>query len=61
MSANLSLPVKHFLQFKDLNREELEYLFERTRIIKQKYILAALGSDFGDDIRKGQHPHPPIF
>ncbi|MDO9012411.1 MAG: ornithine carbamoyltransferase [Gallionella sp.] len=31
------MSVKHFLQFKDLNREELEYLFERTRIIKQKY------------------------
>ena len=32
-----SKPVKHFLQFKDLSRDELEYLFERTRIIKQKY------------------------
>ncbi|MDD4964613.1 MAG: ornithine carbamoyltransferase [Gallionella sp.] len=30
-------PVKHFLQFKDLNREELEYLFERTRRIKKKF------------------------
>jgi ornithine carbamoyltransferase len=30
-------PVKHFLQFKDLTRDELEYLFERTRIIKQKF------------------------
>jgi ornithine carbamoyltransferase len=30
-------PVKHFLQFKDLSRDELEYVFERTRIIKQKY------------------------
>src|SRR5574340_1493988 len=30
-------PVKHFLQFKDLTREELEYLFERTRVIKQKF------------------------
>jgi ornithine carbamoyltransferase len=37
MLANRSLPVKHFLQFKDLNREELEYLFERTRIIKHKF------------------------
>jgi ornithine carbamoyltransferase len=33
----LTKPVKHFLQFKDLSRDELEYLFERTRIIKQKY------------------------
>ena len=29
--------VKHFLQFKDLSRDELEYLFERTRIIKEKF------------------------
>jgi ornithine carbamoyltransferase len=35
MSAPLA--VKHFLQFKDLNRDELDYLFERTRLIKQKY------------------------
>jgi len=31
------MAVKQFLQFKDFNREEFEYLFERTRIIKQKY------------------------
>jgi ornithine carbamoyltransferase len=37
MSEIQRASVKHFLQFKDLNREELEYLFERTRIIKQKY------------------------
>jgi ornithine carbamoyltransferase len=30
-------PVKHFLQFKDLTGDELDYLFERTRIIKQKF------------------------
>ena len=30
-------PVKHFLQFKDFTRDEFEYLFERTRIIKQKF------------------------
>ncbi len=29
--------VKHFLQFKDLSRDELEYLFERTRVIKKKF------------------------
>jgi ornithine carbamoyltransferase len=29
--------IRHFLQFKDLSREELEYLFTRTRIIKQKF------------------------
>ena len=33
MAAN----IKHFLQFKDFTREEFEYLFERTRIIKQKF------------------------
>jgi ornithine carbamoyltransferase len=30
-------PIKHFLQFKDLTREEFEYLFERTRIIKERF------------------------
>jgi len=30
-------PVRHFLQFKDFSREELEYLFERTRWIKQQF------------------------
>ncbi|MDD2776777.1 MAG: ornithine carbamoyltransferase [Gallionella sp.] len=34
---SIHTPVKHFLQFKDLNREELEYLFERTRRIKKKF------------------------
>ena len=29
--------LRHFLQFKDFTREEFEYLFERTRIIKQKF------------------------
>ncbi|MDD2720508.1 MAG: ornithine carbamoyltransferase [Gallionella sp.] len=29
--------IKHFLQFKDLTREELEYLFARTRVIKEKF------------------------
>jgi len=28
---------KHFLQFKDFSRAEFEYLFERTRIIKQRF------------------------
>jgi ornithine carbamoyltransferase len=28
---------RHFLQFKDLSREELDYLFERTRIIKARF------------------------
>jgi ornithine carbamoyltransferase len=29
--------IKHFLQFKDLTREEFEYLFERIRIIKERF------------------------
>jgi len=29
--------IKHFLQFKDLSREEFEYLFDRTRVIKEKF------------------------
>ena len=37
MSTKQTAPVKHFLQFKDLSREELDYLFERTRIIKKKF------------------------
>ncbi|MSQ19867.1 MAG: ornithine carbamoyltransferase [Betaproteobacteria bacterium] len=30
-------PVKHFLQFKDFSREELDYLFARTRWIKERF------------------------
>lgn len=37
MSAIHPVAVKHFLQFKDFTRDEFEYLFERTRIIKQKF------------------------
>ncbi|GAB1232354.1 ornithine carbamoyltransferase [Ferrigenium sp. UT4] len=33
MAANL----KHFLQFRDFSRAEFEYLFERTRIIKERF------------------------
>ncbi len=29
--------LKHFLQIKDFTREEFEYVFERTRIIKQRF------------------------
>ena len=31
------MAVRHFLQFRDLSREELEYLFERTRWIKDNF------------------------
>ena len=29
--------MKHFLQFRDLPREEIEHLYERTRIIKERF------------------------
>ena len=29
--------VRHFLQFKDFSLEELEYVFARTRWIKDKF------------------------
>jgi ornithine carbamoyltransferase len=29
--------IKHFLQMKDLSRDEFEHIFERTRIIKQRF------------------------
>ena len=28
---------RHFLQFKDLSRAELDYLFDRTRVIKERF------------------------
>ena len=31
------MDIKHFLQFKDLSLAELEHVFERTRIIKQRF------------------------
>ena len=31
------MPTKHFLQLRDFSREELEYLFERTRWIKDRF------------------------
>ena len=31
------MQLKHFLQFKDLSRAELEYVFARTKIIKDKF------------------------
>src|SRR3989339_177973 len=30
-------PIKHFLQLKDLSRDEFEHIFARTRIIKQRF------------------------
>jgi ornithine carbamoyltransferase len=40
-------PPKHFLQFNDLARDELEHLFERTRWIKQQF--------------KAYSPYHPLF
>lgn len=31
------MTLKHYLQFKDFTREEYEYLFERTRVIKDRF------------------------
>jgi len=31
------MEIKHFLQFKDLSRDELDYVFERTRWIKRQF------------------------
>src|SRR5512147_2266326 len=31
------MEIKHFLQMKDLTRAELEHIFERTRVIKQRF------------------------
>jgi len=31
------MPIRNFLQFNDFSRDEFEYLFDRTRIIKDKF------------------------
>ena len=33
----MTFELRHFLQFKDITREELDYLFERTRRIKKRF------------------------
>ena len=33
----MSLPIKHFLQFSDLDASELAYIFERAALIKKKF------------------------
>ena len=37
--------LKHFLQFKDLTRDELLYLFERTRLIKSCLLYTSDAAD----------------
>jgi ornithine carbamoyltransferase len=33
----MTTQLKHFLQFKDFTRNEFDYLFERTRVIKERF------------------------
>ena len=33
----MGAPLRHFLQFADLSRAELEWVFERTRVIKERF------------------------
>ncbi len=40
--------MKHFLQFKDFTREEFEYLFERTRLIKAMFKAYTVYHPFKD-------------
>ncbi len=37
VAKRLTMDIKHFLQFNDLALAELEHIFERTRIIKQRF------------------------
>ncbi len=37
ISTTKSGPVRHYLQFNDLSRDECLYLFERARVLKQKF------------------------
>jgi ornithine carbamoyltransferase len=37
MSPSTCKPIKHFLQFKDLDAAELAYLFRRARVIKERF------------------------
>lgn len=36
------MTVKHFLQFRDFTRDEFEYLFERTRVLKARHAAGQL-------------------
>ena len=31
------MSIKHFLQFRDLDADEIGYLFDRTRVIKDRF------------------------
>ncbi len=36
-TPSLAPPIRHFLQFNDLSRDEIEYLLERAALIKRKF------------------------
>ncbi|GAA4343119.1 ornithine carbamoyltransferase [Pigmentiphaga soli] len=36
-TSNLRAPLRHFLQFKDFSRDEIDYLFRRAALIKRKF------------------------
>ena len=57
--------LKHFLQFKDLSRDELLYLFERARLIKSTLqeipaVSPAGRPHAGDDFREKLDSHPAV-
>ena len=59
------MAIKHFLQFKDFNRDEYEYLFARTQADQGALqglpaVLAAERPHAGDDLREGKHAHAPV-
>ena len=63
--APLMQPVRHFLQFKDFSREEFEYLFERTRWIKEQFkryerYWPLRGPHARDDLREAVHAHAAV-
>ena len=35
--SQVKTPIRHFLQFKDLSQDDLEYVFGRTKIIKDRF------------------------
>ncbi len=37
MNTNTPMPIKHYLQFNDLNASDYAYLFERAALIKKKF------------------------
>ncbi len=57
---------KHFLQFRDFSRDELEHLFERTRWIKERFKRYELYQPLRDRtlamvFEKASHAHPRVL